>query len=96
MKLKKYKVIGNPNGYTFHNGDALGVIAYGFKSYSAIYLLDKDPNTIDDYCYYYFNSNDCIEVPEQEEVHEKSTAKATTTSLLTAIGDKPSKITIEF
>lgn len=93
MKLKKYRVIQNLSCFSFNDGDALGKERYGFKCYGSFYLLDKNLND-DSFAYFVFNLNDCIEVPGDD--NNSVNINKANSSLLTAIGDKPSKITIEF
>ena len=38
MKLKKYRIVANPFGYVFFDGDALGKERYGYKNISNFFF----------------------------------------------------------
>ena len=97
MKLKKYRIVANPFGYVFFDGDALGKERYGYKNISNFFLLDEYRHSPGCFNTIMFGIDECVEVPDQEETPvETPVSQNSNSTLLTAIGDKPSKITIEF
>lgn len=98
MKLKKYRIVANPFGYVFFDGDALGKERYGYKNISNFFLLDEYRHSPGCFDTTIFGIDECVEVPDIEEMptNTRPAFLSSNSTLLTAIGDKPSKITIEF